>query len=89
MSALRDASADVILVHDDPEDQRELWFGPGTQDIASEEAAGFTRARLVDVIIRSAILQQIPVKIIPSTGPSGPDDNTAAVKAETIDTTPF
>lgn len=80
VAALRAGTADVLLIHDDPTDQRRVWIGPEPTDISLESRPGWTdHGRLVDAAIRAAIVQGISVHIIPSTGPKGPDDDTAAL----------
>lgn len=84
IAALRDGSADVLLIHDDPADDRRVWTGPDPQHISVEPMAGHeVHARLVDAAIRAAVLTGVSVHIIPTTGPNGPDDNTAALQRST------
>lgn len=84
IQALREATADVLLIHDDPSDERRLWIGSDPNQISLEPMAGFeTEARLVDAAIRVAVLTGVSVHIIPTTGPNGPDDNTAALQRAT------
>lgn len=80
VQALADGTADLLLIHDDPADDRRCWIGHGPRQLSIEPRKDHDRqARLVDAAIRSAVLQDIPVHIIPTTGPAGPDDNTAAI----------
>ncbi len=76
--ALADGAAERVLIHDDPSDQRRLWVGAGPTDLSLTPVGNFVQARLNDAIIRSAVLQGAEVYIIPSTGETGPDDDTAA-----------
>ncbi|MDH3302069.1 MAG: hypothetical protein OES24_16345 [Acidimicrobiia bacterium] len=78
IAALVAGAAERILIHDDPADQRRLWIGPGPADLSLTQVGDFVQARLNDAIIRSAVLQGTAVYIIPSTGETGPDDDTAA-----------
>lgn len=83
VAALREGRADVLLIHDDPVDQRRIWIGPEPTDLSLESRPGWAdHGRLVDAAIRAAVVQGIAVHIIPSTGPQGPDDNTAALVRE-------
>ncbi len=78
IAALAAGAAERVLIHDDPADQRRLWIGPGPTDLSLTQVGNFVQARLNDAIIRSAVLQGVNVHIIPSTGDTGPDDDTAA-----------
>ena len=80
IDALRGGSVDVLMVHDDPDDQRRVWIGDGAEDLFLDDPprTNLCHARLVDAAIRSAILQGARVHIIPSTGRTGPADDTAA-----------
>lgn len=77
--ALAAGAAERVLIHDDPADQRRLWVGAGPSDLSLTPVDGFVQARLNDAIIRSAVLQGVEVYIIPSTGETGPEDDTAAI----------
>ncbi len=80
-SALREGRAGVVLLHADPEDDRQGWFGPAFDRISSDFSAAapidpsepLLNARLVDVVLRSAIGQGVPVFIVPTL----PDDRLA------------
>ena len=72
IDALRMAKVDVLLVVDDPEDQRELWFGAGPTQLGTTreevEALGEespTQARAVDVLIRGALGTGAAVRVLP------------------------
>ncbi len=84
VAALAEGTAEWILVHDDPNDQRRLWIGSEPNELSLEQRSGYEQARLVDATIRSAVLQDIGVHIIPSTGAGGPDEDIAAI----LDTAP-
>ena len=77
--ALAEGTADTLMVHDDPDDRRLLWIGSEPNRLSLDETPGYQQARLVDALIRSAVLQAIPVWIIPRTGPDGPTDDAAAL----------
>ena len=84
IAALRSCCADVLLIHDDPDDRRRVWIGDRPHQISLERRADHTgHARLVDASIRAAIATDTVVHIIPTTGEPGPDDNTAALRRET------
>ena len=84
IAALRAGEADVLLIHDDPDDQRRIWTSPNPQDLSLESRPDHPiNARLVDAAIRAAITTNTTVHIIPTTGPNGPDDNTAALSHST------
>ncbi len=79
LKALANGTAEHLLVHDDPTDQRRCWIGPEPDDVSLTPHTGFHQARLVDAAIRSAVLQRVPIHIIPMTGSSGPAEDTAAI----------
>ena len=81
IDALRDGTVDVLAIHDDPNDQRRVWIGDGAEDLYLDAPSRSHQdhARLVDAAIRSAILQGARVHVIPSTGHTGPADDTAAL----------
>ncbi len=76
--ALAHGTAERLLIHDDPADQERIWVSHGAHDLSTSERSGFHQARAVDALIRSAVMQEIPIWIIPSTQ-RGPEDDTAAV----------
>ncbi|MDQ3946082.1 MAG: hypothetical protein M3357_13210 [Actinomycetota bacterium] len=79
MAALRESRVDVLLVHDDPADQRAGWFlreagmpaeGPavlGELNVGEEPES----ARLVDVAIFAALRTGAGVRIVPSVPQDG------------------
>jgi hypothetical protein len=84
IASLAEGTAGWILVHDDPDDQRRLWIGSEPNELSLEPKSDYEQARLVDAAIRSAVLQDVGVHIIPSTGAGGPDEDIAAI----LDTAP-
>lgn len=78
VDALAVGQAERILVHDDPSDQRRVWVGDEPNELAVDHRSTYQQARLVDALIWSAIGQGVPIHITPRTGPTGPDDDTAA-----------
>ena len=80
VAALARGHGDLLLVHDDPLDERMAWFGPGSSDIALEAGPTTpTEGRLVDIAMRLAILQDKAIRVIPSTGERGPAGDLAVV----------
>jgi hypothetical protein len=79
IAALANGTAEWILVHDDPNDQRRIWIGSEPNELSLEQRSGYEQARLVDAVIRSAVLQGAGVHIVPSTGAGGLDDDIAAI----------
>lgn len=72
--ALRGGNARLLLVSDDVDDRRQVWVGPSGHDLAIdlEDAAGALGSvdlfpvRSVDGLVRSALLQQVPIQVVPS-----------------------
>src|SRR5690606_27538835 len=85
LAALSEGRVDVLLVHDDPDDDRRARFaaeGPWCAPVTAgddppppgtEEREG----RLVDVAVRSAHLGDSRIRIVPRHG--GPDDGIGAL----------
>ena len=81
IAAVRAGLVSILIVHDDPSDERQAWFGPAFTRIAVdfEDAAPIAvdeplvAGRLIDVLLRSAIGQDIPCLIVPHV----PDDRLA------------
>jgi release factor family 2 len=78
LGALAEARVDVLLLHDDPDDERLAWFGPEANLVASsrerlsdlgvaEPACG----RLADVALRAALGTGAGVRMVPDTVPEG------------------
>lgn len=82
MHELVAGSATRLLIHDSPTDQDRAWIGDQPQQLSMTERPGFRSARLTDALIWSAVLQGVPIHIIPRTGPDGPDGDTAAIVDE-------
>ncbi len=72
--ALRAGNARLLLVNDDMDDQRQVWVGPAATDLAIDledashaiGASDLLAVRMVDGLVRSALLQGVPVQIVPS-----------------------
>ena len=77
-TALREARVDVLLIHDDPDDEREAFFAAEAALVAADAtllkelgATDVMAGRLVDVAIRGAFATGAAVRIVPSTVPEG------------------
>lgn len=86
VEALRRAQVETLLVHDDPGDDRSLWFGPEGVHLAVAPGPltdlgveSPQEGRLVDVLIRSALATGSDVRIVPTTAANGPADDVGAV----------
>lgn len=83
VDALAAGRGDLLLVHDDPDDDRTVWFGPGSSDISMAVGATTpTEGRLVDAAIRVALRQDMAIRVIPSTGERGPRGDIAVVSRD-------
>ncbi len=82
LEALAGAQVETLLLHDDPEDDRQGWFGPEATQVAVTEdtvqAMGVDhprQARLVDVAVRAALGTGARFRMVPgqtsADGPSG------------------
>lgn len=74
IEALNRAAVETLLVHDDPSDERTLWFAPEAPLAATESSslrdygvADPLQGRLVDVLIRVAFGTGARARIVPST----------------------
>jgi peptide subunit release factor 1 (eRF1) len=87
LEALAMAQVETLLIHDDPADDRQGWFGPEPTHVGLTEdtvqAMGVDehqRARLVDVAVRAALGTGAGVRVIPGqTGADGPSDGVGAI----------
>ena len=72
LRALGEGRVQTLLVHDDGSDDVEAWFGPDLDPAGSlhRNRDDLERGRLVDVAVRSALLTQATVRVVPSP-PSG------------------
>jgi Bacterial archaeo-eukaryotic release factor family 2 len=79
LDALRHGRVRLLLVHDDPADERTAWIGSGATHIAEdpdqlvELQGGGVSVRLIDGAIRSALLQGAVVHSIPGHLGDGPE----------------
>jgi hypothetical protein len=84
LDALTRAQVEVLLVHADPDDGREVWFGPEAVPVADRpdtlEDLGVAepmRGPLVDVALRAALGTGAGVRMIPGAG--GPEGGLGAI----------
>jgi hypothetical protein len=75
IAALARAQVDVLLVHDDPDDDRVAWCGPKPLDVATSlddlralGVDGVHEGRLVDVALRAAFGSGAGIRIVPHAG---------------------
>jgi hypothetical protein len=71
-SALQQSQVDLLLVHDDVDDDRTAWFGPGPGQVAADRGAiesmttaTPSSARLVDVAIEAALRTGAGIRVVP------------------------
>lgn len=74
LEALNAAQVETLLVHDDVDDDRSVWFAPDGPLVAADRATleGYgviapSEGRLVDALIRSAFANGARVRIVPKT----------------------
>jgi peptide subunit release factor 1 (eRF1) len=86
VEALRKAQVATLLVHDDPDDTRMLWFGPDPTLLAvrRDELTGLgvehtEKGRLADVLVRAAVGTGAEVVVVPEGGTAIPNDGTGAI----------
>ncbi|MDQ3756567.1 MAG: hypothetical protein M3394_01800 [Actinomycetota bacterium] len=84
VEALARAQVEVLLLADDPDDDRLVWFGPEPSMIGLDadevKAMGGDRAeqgRLADVLVRAALCTGAAVRVVPSSG--GPREGVGAI----------
>ena len=73
ITALCEARVDVLLIHDDPDDQRTAWIGPEASHIALElgplKEMGVDapiEARLPDALLRAAVGTSARIRVVPA-----------------------
>lgn len=70
LDALSCGRVRTLIVVDDPDDGRTAWFGPGPTHVSDRRdalvlaAAPIVRARLADVVVRSAVLTRASVHVL-------------------------
>jgi peptide subunit release factor 1 (eRF1) len=85
LGALAEGRVDTLLVHDDPDDERQAYFDPDGMWCASAAGAQATvppdsevsTGRLIDVAIRVALLGDSTVRFVPRNG--GPPESLGAL----------
>ncbi len=74
LRSLRSDDLRMVLVTDHVDDHRQAWFGSHPTavamdledaNLADEISGDLTPARLVDVVLRSALLRDVPVTVVP------------------------
>ncbi len=80
VEALTRGWGDLLLIHDDPAEGRAAWFDPQTPAVGTTPVDGWIESRLSDAAVRSAVLRGMDVRVLPSTGPDGPEDGLAVVE---------
>jgi hypothetical protein len=73
LQAMARAQVELLLIHDDPEDDRRGWFGPEPAHVSATEGAlrelgvdPVHEGRLVDAAIRAALGTGASVRVIPA-----------------------
>lgn len=84
LDALRQSQVELLVFHDDPDDDRTAWFGPDPGQVAMtrQELADLgidqpRRARLTDVALLAALETGASVRVVPHAG--GPADDLGAL----------
>jgi hypothetical protein len=80
IAALVAGEAESLLVHDEVDDDRTVWIGSMPRQLSPERSdlCG-VEVRLIDGLIRSAVIQSLDIRITPSLGPAGPTGHVAAL----------
>jgi peptide subunit release factor 1 (eRF1) len=86
VEALRKAQVATLLVHDDPDDARTLWFGddPSLVALRRDELTALgvdhiEEGRLADVLVRAAVGTGAEVVVVPEGGTAIPNDGAGAI----------
>jgi hypothetical protein len=86
LEALRKAQVEVLLLHDDPDDDRTAWFGPAPTLLAADQRTlagpGVERpvqARLADVLVRAALGTGAEPRLLDAGGTDGPRQGVGAL----------
>ncbi|HWC09603.1 MAG TPA: Vms1/Ankzf1 family peptidyl-tRNA hydrolase [Acidimicrobiales bacterium] len=73
VAALAQGQVEVLLVHEDPDDERRAWFGPGPtaiglrpDDLAALGVDRPSEAPLVDVAVRAALATRAGIRVVPA-----------------------
>ena len=86
VEALTRAQVETLLLHDNADDERKLWFGPDPTLVATERQTLIDlgveepqQGRLSDVLVRAAVGTGADVRIVLGTGAAAPTDGVGAV----------
>lgn len=84
VTALARAQVEVLLVADDPDDERTVWFGPepsmvglDADEVRAMGAEDAQQGRVADVLVRAALGTGAGVRVVPSSG--GPREGVGAI----------
>lgn len=94
VDAIRKAQVGTLLVHDDPDDDRTLWFSDDPSLVAVDrfELDGLTdhveEGRLADVLVRAAVSTGADVLVVPAGGKGIPNEGCGALLRYTDAGTP-
>lgn len=85
VDAIRKAQVATLLIHDDPADDRTLWFGddPSLVAMSRNDLDGIAdhveEGRMADVLVRAAVGTGADVVIVPPGGTGIPNDGCGAI----------
>ena len=86
VEAIRKAQVGTLLIHDDPDDDRMLWFADDPSLVALRRndldgvADHVEEGRLADVLVRAAVGTGATVVVVPGSGGTGiPNDGVGAI----------
>jgi hypothetical protein len=86
VEAVRKAQVATLLLHDDPDDTRTLWFGddPTLVALRRDELTGLgvdapEEGRLADVLVRAAVGTGADVVVVPEGGTAIPNEGVGAI----------
>lgn len=86
IDALNRAQVETLLLHDDPDDERELWFGSdgipvgrSSSDLEDLGVEAPRSGRLIDGLVRAGLATGATIRVIPTTGQNGPADGVGAI----------
>lgn len=88
LDSLADTAIRTLLVHDDPDDNRMVGMvdpaDSWTIDDPSSTSDDAEAVRLVDFVVASALMHNAEVRVIPSTGRTGPKGDVAVIVEDDI-----
>lgn len=85
VEAIRKAQVATLLIHDEPDDDRMLWFADDPSLVAVEKyeldglADHVEQGRLADVLVRAAVSTGADVVVVPEGGRAVPNDGCGAI----------